>query len=253
MKLELTKPKVAIIGCSTCKDLAPFNDGTWEFWGVNNLFHSIPGLKWDKWFEIHYIEKVGNIFHRRWSPDFRGQKVDDYMRDLAKLPCPVIMQKHWDEIPLSIPYPLKEIVDTFGNYITNTISFEIALALFLGAKEIGIWGVDMAVGTGKPSPVNPGGGEYSHQRPSCEYFIGLARGMGVKVHIPAESDLCKQLFMYAFEEKEKHMFMKKVQMIQGSLNNQINKYNSEAEINIKKREQSIGAMQAISEVIRIWD
>jgi hypothetical protein len=33
--------------------------------------------------------------------------------------------------------------------------------------------------------------EYSYQRANCEYLIGLARGKGIKVHIPEVSPLLK--------------------------------------------------------------
>lgn len=39
----------------------------------------------------------------------------------------------------------------------------------------------------------------SHQRPSCEYILGIAEGMGIKVYIPPESDLLKTSELYGFE------------------------------------------------------
>lgn len=252
MKLELTKSKVGIIGCTSSKSLAPYGDNDWEFWGVNNLFltkmtyQAKAGgepkpVEWHKWFEIHPLEKEGDQWLRRWGKNFRGQNLNDYIADLKKLPCPVIMQKQWEEIPNSVAYPLAEILSKFGNYFTNTISYEIALAILLGAKEIGIWGVDMAVDT-----------EYHHQRPSCEYFVGLARGMGIKVHIPAEADLCKTLFLYGFQEKDKHDWYKKQKSIMKSLDNQINDAQNQLNIFNQKLNQSIGARQAILESMKIW-
>ena len=45
-----------------------------------------------------------------------------------------------------------------------------------------MYGVDMAQDTLLAA-------EYSEQRPSCEYFIGLAEGAGIRVDIPGGSDL----------------------------------------------------------------
>ena len=42
--------------------------------------------------------------------------------------------------------------------------------------------------------------EYFYQRAGCEYLIGLARGMGVKVVIPHESALCKASYVYGYSE-----------------------------------------------------
>lgn len=243
MKLELTKEKVAIVGCATSKNLAPYKDETWEKWGVNNLFLSMPDVKWDKWFEIHplSVDKNGN-WQRRWGDQFRGQKINDYIIKLAQLPCPVLMQKEWAEIPNSIKYPLAEILSKYGKYFTNSISYQIALAIHLGAKEIGLWGVDMAVNT-----------EYHHQRPSCEYFIGIARGQGIKVTIPAEADLCKTLFLYGYEEKEKNEWKKKLKAISDNLDKQINNAAQQIQIYTQKHQQSVGAKQAIMETDKIWD
>ena len=140
-------PKVCIVGCADSKNMAPFLDPSYEIWGVNNLFVTqLPNARYDRWFEIHNIEYNGKNWSRRESLDFRGQTVDDYVKSLARLPFPVFMQKEWSQIPNAVEYPLKEILDTFGDYFTNTISWEIALAIYLGFEEIKIVGVDMAVG-----------------------------------------------------------------------------------------------------------
>lgn len=149
--------RIAIVGCSDTKMLAPYNDQSWEIWAMNNAFAHTP--RFTQWFEIHPIKKTERGFMRRklirpgvfeWSPDFRGMPMAMYMETLAKLNCPVWMQQHWEEIPLSKPYPLKEICDLYGRYFTNSVSFMIALAIYQGATEIGCYGVDMA--TGCPAP-----------------------------------------------------------------------------------------------------
>jgi hypothetical protein len=45
--------------------------------------------------------------------------------------------------------------------------------------------------------------EYGHQKPSCEYLIGLAEGMGIKVEIPDSSELLKCAQLYGFESNNK--------------------------------------------------
>jgi hypothetical protein len=72
----------------------------------------------------------------------------------------------------------------------------LAMAMDEGYKEIHLYGVDMANGS-----------EYQDQRPSCEYFIGLARGAGIIVAIPSTSDLLKTPILYGYEE-EKQSIMK---------------------------------------------
>ena len=49
----------------------------------------------------------------------------------------------------------------------------IALAIYEDFDIIHVYGVDMAVC-----------GEYEQQRPSCEFFCGIAKGKGIELYIP---------------------------------------------------------------------
>jgi hypothetical protein len=148
-----TEKKIAIVGCSDTKHLAPHNDPSWEMWGMNNAYTNVP--RRTGWFEIHPIKFADGKYFRRkllrpgvfeWSNEFRGQPMEAYIKDLAGLDVPVYMQQHWDAIPKSVPYPLQDITSRFGNYFTNSVSYMIALAIMQGATEIGCYGVDMATG-----------------------------------------------------------------------------------------------------------
>jgi hypothetical protein len=62
----------------------------------------------------------------------------------------------------------------------------LAWAIWKGTYDtIGMWGVDMALDgvTGES--------EYSHQRPSVEYWLGIAQGRGIKLVLPTESEILK--------------------------------------------------------------
>lgn len=159
------KKRLCIVGCADSKTFVPYDDPEIEIWGVNNLYNHIP--RWTRWFEIHNITFDGKHFSRRAQKDFRGQNIDKYVEDLAKMKCPVYMQRKWENIPGSCQYPLTSIIKRFGSvmgwynrelphgvtenniaynaYFTNTISYELALAIFEGFEEIQIFGVDMAV------------------------------------------------------------------------------------------------------------
>lgn len=236
------KEKVCIIGCSDSKDLAPIKDSGYEFWGVNNLFLTMPDVNWTRWFEIHTIIFDGINFLRRGDHEFRGLTVNKYLEKLAQVKCPVYMQKKWPSIPNSIPYPKNEVVKRFGNYFTNTISWEIGLAIYLGFKEISIYGVDMAVGS-----------EYQHQRPSCEYFIGIARGLGINVIVPDEADLLKTRFLYGFEQQKEDAFSKKVKHAILSMQKRRQQAYMQKEMFTKQVEQYIGGELGLSEMLKIWE
>jgi len=152
------------------------------------------------------------------------------------------MQKKWTSIKNSEIYPKEEIVRRFGNYFTNTISWMIALAIHKGYKTIGIFGVDMAVSS-----------EYHHQRPSCEYFIGLARGMGINVILPDEADLLKARFLYGFERKLENQFAKKMNHSILSMKQRLQQAEMQQAHYAKQVQQYIGGIAAGGEYLKIWE
>lgn len=174
--------KIAIVGSApSSMQLAPFNDPEWEIWGLNEQYNLMP--RWDRWFQLHPLNlcKTGLADPNHWEWLIAQTK-------------PVYMVDAFPEVPACIKYPLEEVLKRFGDYFTNSISYMIAYALYLHqtfepVEEMGVWGVDMAHCS-----------EYGDQKASCEYFIGLARGMGIPCHIPPEAELCKTPYLYGFEQ-----------------------------------------------------
>jgi len=240
----VTKPKkVAILGFTLTRDLAPFGDPEFEIWGLNELYMFIP--RWTRWFEIHSREAY----------ESDKKRVSDHVERLKGMSCPVYMQRHWDDIPGSVEYPLAAIEAAFPNptpgtrcYLTNTISYMIALAILEGFEEIHVYGVDMAAGS-----------EYSHQRPSCEYLLGIAQGRGIKVVVPAEADLLKTIFYYGYEQPKIEQFAKKLasrkQEMQSRMNEaqaQMNQLQAQMETLKEMRAQYAGALQDVEYNIVNW-
>lgn len=250
------KEKVIIVGCAGTKTMVPWDDKDAEFWGVNNLYGvPLEGRHYDRWFEIHNIwqdPQRQNKLIRRGSEEFRGQNILEYLKGLGELNCTVYMQRHWpDLIPMSVPYPIQEVIDYFHangiapdicRYLTNTITYEIILAIYLGFKEIQIWGVDMSAGT-----------EYEWQKPSCEFWMGVAAGMGIKVFLPPQSDLLKTKFLYGFEEAQQNQWKEKLEKIRKDM--KIKRLNLEQQYKQAGDaiQQHLGGEQVINEIQRIWD
>jgi len=235
------KKKLCIVGCADSKDETPFaNKDEFEFWGVNNLFLTMPGA-WTRWFELHSITFDGQRWLRRGKAAFRGQSIDSYVEGLQKLDIPIYMQAPCEAISNAVIYPIQEVLERFGNYFTNTISYMICLGIMEGFEEIWIVGVDMAVDS-----------EYHHQRPSCEYFIGVARGLGIKVYLSESCDLLKTRFLYALNEPQETAFDKKLTKMVGSMQMRMQKSINEYEMHKKKADQYIGAMSAVNEVKKAW-
>lgn len=170
----------------------------------------------------------------------------DYIQALASLDCPVWMQRKWEDIPKSEAYPLERVIKTFGTYFTNSVSYMIAMAILQIKEgnykgEIGLYGVDMATKS-----------EYGPQRPSCEFFLGIAVGLGITITIPPQADLLKTRFLYGFGEREQLAWEAKMMSLMTALDNRHQKavmvyQNAERTLN-----QYLGAKEALKEVQRVW-
>lgn len=245
--------KIAIVGCSDTKTLAPYGDPTWDIWAMNNSF--VHTRRHTKWFEIHPIKFENGTYWRRdlirpgifkWVNNFRGQDMRDYMQSLANLDCPIWMQQQWECIPKSVRYPIEEITAKFGRYFTNSVSYMIAMAIKEisdsgGKGEIGCWGVDMATQT-----------EYGPQRPSCEFFLGIAAGLGIPITLPPQADLLKTRFLYGFEEHEQTAWDEKLMSMLSAMGRRKMEAMQKFEMTRKQIDQYLGAEQAVKEVSRIW-
>lgn len=180
------RSKIAIIGTAPGWERAPFDDPSWEIWGISRHYDRIP--RWDKWFELHKRSNIG----RGWDTDEVKEALArrTYLKWLGSQGDRVFVQEQMRETPDAKLFPIQALLKAFPRkYLTNTISYLTALAILLEPKEIGIWGVDMALDT-----------EYGSQRPSCEYWIGVAEGRGIAVTIPPESDLLKTSYLYAYQD-----------------------------------------------------
>jgi hypothetical protein len=161
--------KIAIVGSSPRSyNDAPYDDPSWEIWGLN---HGATYMKrWDRLFDLHDLTKTPEQYERLKTLDG------------------VWTRQEWPGLNSQV-YPVAEIIETFRcSYFTNTVSYMIALAMYEEAQEIGVWGVDMAVHQ-----------EYREQRPSCEYWLGLAEGRGIKISLPEVCELLKTSVLYGYD------------------------------------------------------
>jgi len=244
------KKKVAIVGYApSSMGLAPFKDSSFEIWGINDLYLSIP---WQeiaaegrlRWFDLHPPE----TFHLM----NRGDKHWEWLKEAKGFP--VYLQKKIEEVPESVEYPLHNIVSIFGTYLTNSISEQIALALLEslmpappevqkqtglpwvrnpeGFDEIHLYGVDMALDS-----------EYGSQKPSCEYFIGLAKAAGIRVYIPPQSDLLKAPFIYGYQSPEFRTLKQAIGARKNELQGRVQNLQNQVTQQEAQKHQMIGAIE----------
>lgn len=184
--------KIAIVGKACSFALAPYDDDSWEIWTISDLVPAGQAKRSTRHFELHPAD---------WFDEAEAQKV--YWEWLqAVTDIPIYLQKLDPRIPAGILYPKGEIVQQFGCYFTNSISWMIAYAIACKPTHLSLFGVDMA------QVKQDGNAEYERQRPSCEYFLGWAAGAGIKTYVPPESDLLKCRRLYGFETDINGMYKK---------------------------------------------
>jgi hypothetical protein len=171
------RKKVAIVGfAESSRHLAPYDNPEWEVWAMNQLYRHIPRAT--RWWEMHRRE------------DFLADQVPgtDYLAWLQRCPVPIYMVDKFADIPNSVRFPIEQMVEKFGDYFYSTVSYMLALAIAEGFEEIGIWGIDLSHDS-----------EYEYQKPSAEYLLGVARGMGINITISESSALLKGTYRYGYQ------------------------------------------------------
>lgn len=153
--------------------LAPYGDPEWTIWACS------PGAapharRVDAWFEMHPLSQ----------PDI----TPDYVSFMAGLDRPVYLVEASPQIPKGLVYPKDEMLKGYGPYFfTSSLAWMFALAIRQKPTEIGLWGVDMSATE-----------EYGYQRAGCHYFMMLAQSQGIKITVPAQSDLMRPPAPYGY-------------------------------------------------------
>lgn len=210
---KVPNSKVAIVGFAPSWHLAPYDDESFDIWGINELYLQAVNRRFTHWFEIH-------------DPKSPSKNVEKHQNWLRNCKIPLYMQQHFEEYPMSIPYPRDKvkamvnenfILEGCGSKYTdfsNQITWMIFFAIYIGYKEIHVYGVDMAQQS-----------EHSWQRSSCQFALGLAAGKGIKILIPKTSELCKFPRDYGFETDNANRHLTKERI--NSLNKMIIGYKNQ--------------------------
>jgi hypothetical protein len=172
------RTKVAIVGFATSsRDLAPFDDPSYEIWTLNQLYRHVPRAT--RHFDIHVNWQEDNV------------EGTDHEGWIKEAPIPTYMMSRDPKLPNSVRFPIERVIEDAGvDYFTSTVAFEVGLAISEGFKEIALFGIDLIVGT-----------EYSVQKACLEFWLGMAHARGINVRIPAESALLKHAYRYGYERE----------------------------------------------------
>lgn len=183
-ELKKNPAKVQICGTGSGQELAP--DKTDRVIYALNDF-----VKYEKYKLKPDILFILDILDEKPQIVSGVDNLGDIVKRINDFGVPLIAPFPYEEIPLSLGFPLERCAKEFGKgamYFSNTISYMIAYALMsfidqerakgiknptdLSKYEIHIYGVNQA-----------GSHEYAEERGSVEFWIGIAIGKGVKVII----------------------------------------------------------------------
>lgn len=222
--------KIALIGTApSSRDLAPFHDPSWEIWACSpgNMNNTLPRVT--VWFEIH-----GNML---W-PENRHYGAP-YLEWLKQQKFPIFMQDN-SFIPNAIPLPKDELVREFGgDFFTSSFAWMMAMAIKAGAKEIGLFGIDMASRD-----------EYILQRPGFYFFKYIAEQRGIKVTAPNESDIMQPPMLYGFSEVTP--LGRKLCAREAELKNRVAPLKQQIENLVRQVTYLEGALEDIDYIKSIW-
>ncbi len=180
--------KIAIVGSAKSAADAPYDDPSWEIWSLAWRFFDLPRM--DVCFEMHLPDQWGSYV----NPEMYLNWMKEPARTTAEglKPVRVVLQPEVAELfPKCEAFPLEDAKALMGGrpYFTSSFSYMLSQALLEGADEIGIWGVDLVVGT-----------EYEQQRPAAEFLLGIAIARGVRVSIAKGSALLRSSFVYGVDD-----------------------------------------------------
>ncbi len=131
-----------------------------DIWGVNRAYTRTPHIS-----RLYFFDSPARLKHFG-HPDF--------MQHAADMDIPVWTKRHYEEIPKSQAFPIREIEDHFGlpeSNFTSTIAYMVAHAIYEGYERIIFHKMLMS----------PGSIEYYCQKACLDFWCGIALGRGIQV------------------------------------------------------------------------
>ena len=178
---------VALVGKSQkSRHLAPFDDPSVDIWSMNETLSKGIIPRANAMFQMH----LPDVWR---SPNAHGDP--GYYAWITKPhDFPIWMNAMYEDVPNCLRFPsnsLSEAVKAIvagrpiEHFNTSTLSYMLALAIWMEYSEIQIFGFTLAE-------------SYAPQRDSAFFWFGYAASRGIKITLPDNSDLFK-VKMYGYE------------------------------------------------------
>lgn len=247
---EKLKKKVALVGFApTTRDSIPWDDEAYEIWTLNEAGNiTVPTFAWVKRFDRLFQMHPRWDFSRQNNPNdpnhfhwLRNEsapcvlcKGTGELGTEVKTKCPVCeagqytppvsrswakviyMQEQHADIPGSVKYPLKQMIEMNpkGPYFDSSLAYMLQLACAMGYEEVKVCGFEMAAQT-----------EYFYQRANFEMLYGWWTAKGANIVIPPGSSLLNGP-LYGYENM-KTGYRQNLDMRIAVLSNELTQHNAE--------------------------
>ena len=181
--------KLALIGASQIDvgERPPLDDPEWDVWSCNSLWTLCLDrhrrFRADAWFELHPL----------------SVQTQQELIEMYDCPVPLYVLEHrtmggvW--APHWVTFPLDMLRKRFGDrdYFTCTMAYQVALALTRNYATIGLWGMELWQGSAR---------ERTCELRGLEFWLGVAKGMGVEIVLPSYSCLIQHQHLYGYDYHE---------------------------------------------------
>lgn len=179
--LQHTGKPVCLYGNGYGRTAAPLDDPDWEVWAINTVppLDRAGRVRADLWWDLHQR---------------CAQSADD-LRWMAALPVPLFTTHDLLDVgPHAVRFPLErvdaDVTPGLNPPYACTFAYQIAYALLVGLKHVGLFGIDLAYGDRREKRV-----EWA----STNWWIGYAQAHGVTFSRPSGSRMGAHPHRYGFD------------------------------------------------------
>lgn len=183
--MNKSRRKVVVLGLGWGLDAAPFDDPSWEIWGLNGghrngrIAAALDAGRIARWFQIHPPDAC-DASEREWFA------VEDAAIAAGRSPVPIYVLPAdldaWRAVAPLVdlrPYPVDAVRAAFPHgWFANTFCLEAALALVEGVTDVAFLGCECG-GYGRELVV---------ERAAVSRWIGYVEVLG-RAHLHAETTL----------------------------------------------------------------
>ena len=173
--------KLALVGSgSDTRDNAPWEDGTFTIWVMNEA----PCLPWCKRWDASFQMHVPEVYS---GPNLKYANYWEWLQE--RHGKPVYMQNADERVPDSVEFPIDGAASLIAEtYLSFTGCYMAALAILQGFTEVWVYGFEMSVT------------EYQYQADCWRFWIGFLKGrLGAEnVHIESGQHMFQDA-LYGYE------------------------------------------------------